>query len=99
MGGNVVRIGDSVSCGDHAAQGSSNTFAGSMAITHAGTPSTTGHGCFPPTVFTGGWTSTVFVNNNPVALVGKTAIAAHRCGTSVHGGAASSGAATVSFEA
>ncbi len=95
--GNVVRIGDSVSCGDHAADGSPNTFAGGMPITHSGVPATTGHGCFPPSVFVGPWTSTVFVNNNPVALVG-TSINSHRCGTSSHGGAASSSASTVSFE-
>ena len=96
--GNVVRLCDSVSCGDHAANGSPNVFAGSMPVTHAGVPATTGHGCFPPSVFVGPWTSTVFVNNNPVALSGKTKIATHRCGSSSHDGVASSAASTVSFE-
>lgn len=93
-----MRIGDSVSCGDHAAEGSRNTFANGMPITHQGKRRTTGHGCFPPTVFVGSWTSTVFVNNEPVALLGKTEIQPHRCGDSRHGGVASSAAATVAFE-
>lgn len=97
--GNVVRVGDSVSCGDHSAEGSGNVYAGAMNITHAGNKSTTGHGCFPGTVFVGPWTSTVFVNNNPVALKGKTKIATHCCGNSCHDGVATTAAGTVSFEA
>lgn len=97
--GNVARIGDPISCGDVCAAGSPTVFAGGMPITTQGTPSTTGHGCFPPTVLVGGWSSTVFVNNNPVALVGITAIAPHRCGKAVHGGVVAAGAATVSIEA
>jgi len=97
--GNVVRIGDSVTCGDHSAVGSANVFANGMPITHKGKPNTTGHGCFPPTVFIGPWTSTVFVNNQPVALNGKTKISRHCCHKHCHDGVASSGAATVSFEA
>lgn len=96
--GNVVRIGDSVSCGDHAAQGSGNVFAGGMPVATAGAKVTTGHGCFPPTVFIGPWSSTVFVNNNAVAIKGKTKIAVHACGRSRHDGVASSGASTVSIE-
>jgi len=96
--GNVVRIGDSVTCGDHAAEGSPNVFANGMPITHQGKKKTTGHDCFPPTVFIGPWTSTVFVNNKTVALKGKTKIQPHRCGKRTHDGTASSGAATVSFE-
>jgi uncharacterized Zn-binding protein involved in type VI secretion len=97
--GNVVRIGDSVSCGDHAAGGSSNVFVNGMPVTHAGQKATTGHGCFPPTVFAGPWTTTVFVNGQPVALNGITKIVPHRCGDSTHGGVATSGSSTVSFEA
>lgn len=96
--GNVVRIADSVSCGDHSAQGSSNVFADGMPITHNGKKRTTGHGCFAPTVFAGPWTSTVFVNNEPVALKGKTKIVPHKCKKKVHDGVASSSANTVSFE-
>jgi uncharacterized Zn-binding protein involved in type VI secretion len=96
--GNVVRIGDSVSCGDHAAEGSSNVFANGMPVTTEGKKSTTGHGCFPPTVFIGPWTSTVFVNGNAVALNGSTKIKEHQCGKQHHDGVASSGASTVSFE-
>lgn len=96
---NVVRIGDSVSCGDHAAEGSDNVYANGMPITHQGRRSTTGHGCFPPTVFSGGWTSTVFVNGQPVALKGITAIVPHRCGKSVHSGVASTSSPNVAFEA
>jgi len=96
--GNVVRIGDSVSDGDHAAQGSGNVFAGGMPITHQGVPNTTGHGCFPPTIFIGPFTTTVFVNNKPVALKGKTRTQIHRCGKAWHDGVASSGADTVSMQ-
>jgi len=96
--GNVVRIGDGVSCGDHSADGSANVFANGMPITHQCHKTTTGHGCFPPTVFVGPWTSTVFINNQAVALKGKTKIAPHRCGKSVHDGIAVTGANTVSFE-
>lgn len=96
--GNVVRIGDSVSCGDHSASGSGNVFSNGMPITHAGERTTTGHGCFPPTVFIGSWSSTVFVNNEPVALLGKTRIQPHRCGKSSHDGVASTASPDVSIE-
>lgn len=95
---NVVRIGDSVSCGDHAAEGSNNVFANGLPITHQGARTTTGHGCFPPTVFSGGWTSTVFVNNQVVALKGVTGIVPHRCGKKAHGGVASTASPNVGFE-
>jgi uncharacterized Zn-binding protein involved in type VI secretion len=98
MPGNVVRIGDKVSCGDNAAQGSADVYANGMPITHEGRRETTGHGCFPPTVFIGPWTSTVFVNNQPVALKGKTKIKPHTCRRSTHDGVASTGADTVYFE-
>jgi len=96
--GNVVRIGDSVSCGDHSAQGSADVFFNGLPVTHQGTPSTTGHGCFPSTVFVGPWSSTVYVNNNQVALKGKTGIAVHCCGPSCHGGTASTSSNDVSIE-
>lgn len=97
--GNVCRIGDSISCGDHVAQGSSNVFANGMPITHNGRKRTTGHGCFPPTTLKGPWTSTVFVNGEPVALLNVTKIVPHKCGKKSHDGIVSSGASTVSFEA
>jgi len=97
--GNVVRIGDSVTCGDHSNQGSGNVFANGMPITHQGKKTTTGHGCFPPTVFIGPWTSTVFVNGQPVAIKNKTKIQRHCCGKHCHDGVASTGASTVFFEA
>lgn len=96
--GNVVRIGDAVSCGDRSAQGSGNVFVEGMAVTHRGRRRTTGHGCFPPTDFNGPWTSTVFVNNQPVAIRGKTKIVPHRCKKNTHDGVASSSARTVTFE-
>lgn len=99
MSGNVVRIGDTVSCLDTAAEGSKNVFANGMPITHEGKKKTVGHDCFPPTIFLGPWTKTVYVNNKPVALKGKTKIRPHKCGKSGHDGTASSGAATVYFEA
>lgn len=98
MSGNVVRIGDSVSCGDHSAAGSSNVFANGMPITHAGAKETTGHGCYPPTVFVGGWSSTVFVNNQPVALKDVTQIATHCCGIPCHSGVAVTGSPDISIE-
>ena len=96
--GNIIRIGDSVTCGDHVAEGSSNVFANGMPISTAAKKTTTGHGCFPPSVLTGGFTSTVFVNGSPVAITGSR-IVPHRCGDNVHDGAVSSHAATVSAEA
>jgi uncharacterized Zn-binding protein involved in type VI secretion len=95
---NTVRIGDNVSCGDHAASGSENVFANNLPITHAGKKFTTGHGCFPPTVFLGPWSKTVFVNNQPVALKGKTKILPHRCGKKIHDGEASSASPDVHIE-
>lgn len=95
---NTVRIGDNVSCGDHSAAGSGNVFANGLPITHQGKKTTTGHGCFPPTVFIGPWSSTVFVNNQPVALKGKTKIQIHRCGKSKHDGVASSASPDVHIE-
>lgn len=73
-------------------------FANGMPITHEGKKTTTGHGCFHPTVLISGWSSKVFVNNQKVALKGKTKIQPHRCGKSVHDGVMISAAATVSFE-
>lgn len=97
--GNIVRVGDKVSCGDNAADGSPTVFAGGMPIATAGKKTTTGHGCFHPTVFVGPFSKTVFVNNQPVVIKGKTKIAPHRCGKSVHDGIAATAASTVSIEA
>lgn len=96
--GNVVRLGDSVSCGDHSAEGSANVFANGMPITYKGKHTTTGHGCFPPTVFVSGLSKTVFVNNQPVVLKGA-GIQPHRCGKAVHGGNATASSVDVSIEA
>lgn len=93
-GGAVVRVGDSVSCGDHAAEGSSNVFMDGMPVVHKGKKATTGHGCFPPTVFNGPWSSTVFVNGQPVAIKSVTKIVPHRCGKKSHDGVAVTGSGT-----
>ncbi len=100
MAGNVVRIGDSVSCGDHSREGSGNVFANGLPITHRGKRTTLGHKCFVPTVFIGPWTRTVFVNGQPVALKGVTEIKRHKCRNKKkkHGGVASSGSPNVYFE-
>lgn len=99
MSGNVVRIGDKVSCGDNAAEGSNNVFAGGMPISHKGKKKTTGHGCNPPTVFIGPWTKTVFVNNQPVVLKDITQIQPHSCKrVSGHQGVPIKAAKTVYFE-
>ena len=95
----VVRVGDSITCGDHAASGSSDVFMGGMPVTHQGTPGTTGHGCFPPSVFIGEWSKTVFVNNHPIALKGLTRIAVHSCNDDHHDGVASTGSDSVFVEA
>lgn len=96
--GNIVRLGDSVSCGDHSASGSPNVFVNGLPVTHQGHKITTGHGCFPPTVFAGGWSGTVFVNNELVALKGKTKILPHRCGKHIHTGTVISGSLDVFIE-
>lgn len=97
--GNLVRIGDAISCGSAVAGGSGNVFANELPVTHSGTPPTTGHGCFPGSVLVGGWSGTVFVNNNPVALLGITNMAPHRCGKLIHGGVTASASPDVSVEA
>ena len=96
--GNVARIGDDISCGDHIKSGSGNVFANGMPVTTQASKSTLGHECFPPTDLAGPWSSTVFVNNAPVAIKGKTQIVIHKCGKKWHGGTVSSGAGTVSIE-
>lgn len=96
--GNVVRIGDNVSCGDHSAAGSSNVFANNIPVTRNQAHQTTGHACWPPTVFIGPWSKTVFVNNQPVALKGVTKIKPHCCGKSCHDGVASSSSPDVGIE-
>jgi uncharacterized Zn-binding protein involved in type VI secretion len=96
--GNVVRIGDSVSCGDHAAQGSPNVYIDGMPVVTESRKTTTGHGCNPPTVFIGPWSETVFVNNVKVAIKGKTKIKRHGCSDRKHDGTASTGGNTVSIE-
>jgi uncharacterized Zn-binding protein involved in type VI secretion len=94
----AVRIGDKVSCGDKVAQGSSDVFANNIGIAHEGAKKTTGHPKkFAPTVFKGPFSSTVFVNNNPVVLNGKTEIVPHS--NKDHKGAkASSGSKNVEIE-
>lgn len=99
MGGFVARIGDSISCGDHLAQGSSNVFVNGMPVATAGAKTTTGHGCFPPTVLISGFSNTVFVNNQPVAIQGLSRIQLHVCGKSKHDGVVVTGSPSVSVEA
>lgn len=96
--GNVTRIGDNVSCGDHAAQGSSDVFVNGIAVAHEGKKKTTGHPKkFAPTVFKGPFSKTVFINNQGVVLKGKTEIVPH--GGKDHKGAkVSSASPDVSIE-
>jgi hypothetical protein len=89
----VVRIGDAVSCGDFAATGSANVFVNGLPVVNEGAKITTGHGCFPPTVFISGWSTTVFVNNNPIGLQNKTKIDIHRCKKDKHDGVVVGGSA------
>lgn len=98
MSGNVVRIGDKVTCGDNAAEGSANVFAEGMPISHQGKKKTTGHQGWPPTIFIGPFSSTVFVNSQPVVLKDKTKIQKHKKRRSAHDGVASSAAETVFIE-
>lgn len=98
-GGGVVRVGDLVSCGDHAAEGSSDVFMGGMPVVTQAKNLTTGHGCFPPTRFSGPFSSTVFVNGSPVAIKNVTRIVPHRCGKSTHDGVAITSAQSVFADA
>lgn len=98
MAGNVVRIGDGVSCGDHAGEGAPTVFADGMPISHKGHRKTTGHGCFPQTIFIGPWSTSVFVQGEGVTLKDVTRIQPHRCGKTTHDGVASEGAPTVYIE-
>ena len=84
----ILRVGDSVSCGDHAAQGSPTVFANGMPIVTQSTGQTTGHGCFPPSQFISGMSTTVFANNSPCGMMGAM-ITPHSCGNNVHAGTAS----------
>lgn len=93
----IGRIGDSISCGDFIASGSSSVFANGMPIA-VSTDVTTGHGCFPSTSLAGPFASTVFVNGLPVVLQGITQIVSHVCDDVLHGGVVSSGAGSVSAE-
>lgn len=98
VSGNAVRIGDKVSCGDTVAEGSSNVHADGMPVSHQGKKKTTGHGCFPSTILIGPWSSTVFINNQPVSLKDETKIQAHRCGRSAHDGTVTTASSTVFIE-
>lgn len=96
---NVARISDRISCGDFIAQGSLNVYASGMPVSIESRPRTTGHGCYPPTIVIGPFSETVFVNNSPVSLKGKTKIKPHRCGRHAHGGIVVTASDTVSIEA
>lgn len=98
MSGNVVRIGDSISCTDHASTGSANVFVNGLPVVHSGASTTTGHGCFPPTIFIGPWSSTVFVNGHNMAIKNVTKIMPHRCGKHTHDGVVITGSTDVYIE-
>lgn len=97
--GNLVRIGDSISCGDHAAQGSSNVFANGMPVSNELDKKTTGHAKYAPTVFLGPFSSSVFVNNHAVVLKGITKIVPHDKKQEHINAVASTASPTVSVEA
>ena len=94
----VARLGDAISCGSFTAGGSPTVYANGMPITTASTNPATGHGDFKPTTLMGPYSSTVFVNNSPVALMGITNITPHDNGVVAHGGTISSGSANVEIE-
>ena len=96
--GNVVRVADNISCGDHVAQGSDNVFANNMPISNEGKKKTTGHGKYAPTEFMGPYSKTVFVNNKPVVLKGITKIIPHDKKKEHKDSKASSGSPNVSIE-
>ncbi len=87
----VATIANLITCGSFTAEGSTDVYYNGMPVTTAGTPSTTGHGCFPGSVLIGPWSQTVFVNGHPVALRGVTAMAPHKCGRKKHGGIITTG--------
>lgn len=82
----IATIGDPITCGSFTAEGSSDVFYHGMPVVTQLTPTTTGHGCFPPSILIGPWSQTVFVNGAPVALKEVTAMKPHRCVFAKHGG-------------
>lgn len=100
MSKNVVRVGDPLSCGDFVATGSSDVFANGMPLV-SGAAQTTGHWVgsdfYPPTVFIGPWSPTVFINNMPAVLTEftKTEKEIHRHDRSKHDGVVISGSGNV----
>lgn len=98
--GNVVRIGDKVSCGDRSARGAATVFCNGIPISTQSANRTTGHPGGRPTTFAGPFSSTVFVEGAPVVLKDLTKIIPHNkksVGTG-HSGVASSGSPDVSIE-
>lgn len=67
----IARIGDTLSDGDHIAQGSPDFFVNNKPVALKG-HLTTGHGCFVPSIITDPVSSTFFVNGIPVAFAGST---------------------------
>ena len=88
----IARLADPISCGDNVGQGSNNVFCNFLPIARATQDMTAGH-CYPPTLITSG-SSTVFVNNKPIAMVGSP-IEVHCCGIPCHGGSVAVGSSDV----
>jgi uncharacterized Zn-binding protein involved in type VI secretion len=92
------RIGDPISCGDFIAEGSSDVFIEDLPVALQG-HATTGHSGFPPTILNGPCTTTIFINDRPVSLVGITSITPHKKRRNpLHSGVVVSGATTVEME-
>lgn len=103
--GNVVRIGDKLTCGSAAAAGSGTVMANGKPISTQTYNATTGHECNPPSYFVGPWTKTVFIEGTLVTTngnkyAGPTAQELHLCSAlrRGHKGVASAASPDVSFD-
>ncbi len=94
MPSKVVRQGDPISCGDRVATGSKDVFVNNKPMVRR-RDRTTGHG-WPSVLLIPVFSSTVFCNNKPIALVGKTRIPTHcKSKSGCHSGVVSDGSPDV----
>lgn len=92
--GAVCRIGDPISCGDHAGCGSPNVYANNIPITRLG-DCTVSHTCGPVTVLQEGNSRSVYANNISISVVTSSIVPHGTCDDPPHGGIVSSGSPNV----